>query len=413
MKSLNWLLWLVIMALFIGGMASLSENISITFSNWDIEVPFGMVFFVLFILIIFFVMIDRLIQNLNFFERWQRQRKMRKARALMLQGFGHLATHDIQAAQSVARHIEELWQSSEQDPFKLVFEGRLAEQEGDIDAAKQKYDMLESSKDTRLYALRAKLRLAYVRQDDALIQKISARALKLAPEDLSLYMVQIEALIANKKWQKAHRLLHKIEMQSLLSADIAMQKKMEIYLDEASDKMLHNNYSSARHLAQKAAKIKPSPQAARLEIEALMAGGHRKAAVKSLQQAWRQNPDILLLPLWERLAPADQRFSFYESMLKLNAGSPLTHAALVKIAIGENRAMEARAHLDVLERHHSDSLEYAQSKEMVVRLLDHDRPAAEQWKNRADTLRMARFSQTPQTIMSPAKLSFLPDPLEQ
>ncbi len=409
MKSLNWLLWLVLAGLFIGGLASMDKDMHLEYAAWDITMPFGLFFFALFLVVIFFVMIDRLIQNLDWFERMQKMRSMRKARAIMLRGFGHLAVHDVQSAQEAAAQVDKLWQDNERDPFRLVFNGRLAEEEGEWDKARETYDLLAKDKNTRLYALRAQLRLAQVKRDKPLLQKLSQQALKLAPDDVSIYAICMEATIAEQQWNKAHGLLNKMAKQDLLSPDMLRQRQAQLYLDEAETAMLNNQPGKAHSLARKAIKADNLPQGWALEIDTLLAQGQRRSAIKQLQKAWNVKPDRLLLPLWHRLAPKDDAFTFYEAMLTANPQSPLTHASLVKIAIKENMPMEARAHLDVLKRNHEDSLEYAEAMALAAEKLDHNKNEARLWSSKADLLRTTKNGPG---LFRPASLTAdLKDPL--
>lgn len=408
MKSLNWLLWLILAAAFVGGLAAMDKPVGITFAQWDIEISFGFLFFALFLFIVFFVMIDRAIQNLDWFERMHKRRQMRKARAVMLRGFGHLAARDVAGAQQAAEQVNTLWTGDQYDPFRLVFEGRLAEEEGAFEKADAHYERLAKNKDTKLYALRAQLRLAHSRNDKALVQKISQQALKLAPEDVSIYGICMDAMVAEGEWNKAHKLLHKMAKQDLLSPDVLRQRQAQLYLDEAETAMMRSDPNKARALAAKAAKADNSPQGSAMEIEALIAGGQRRAAIKQLQKAWQKNPHRLLLPLWERLAPKEDAFTFYENMLSANPQSPLTHAALVKAALNGNMMMEARAHLDVLKRHHDDSLEYAETMALAAERIDHNKNEARLWESKAAMLRQNKRG----AVASPRVLTAdLKDPL--
>lgn len=384
----------------------MDRSVVFSFTPWEIEMPFGLLFFLLFLFILFFVMIDRGIQNLGWFERMHKIRQMQKARAIMLRGFGHLAARDLQGAQTAAAEVDKLWQDDAQDPFRLVFNGRLAEAEGNLDTAQNMYSELAKDKNTRLYSLRAQLRLAQIRRDQDQLQKLSQQALKLAPEDYALNAICMDAYVSLEQWKKAHQLLHKMQRHDLLSEDMLRQRQAQLYLDEAETALMSNQPGKARALAAKAIKADNSPQGWAMEIDAMIAEGNKKGAMKHLKKAWEAKPDRMLLSHWNTLAPSHDVFAHYETMLALNAQSPLTHQALVEAALRSNRIMEARAHLDVLKKHHEDSVEYAEAMALVSEKLDHNKSEARLWKSKAEALRSK-----PSMMPVLAATANLPDPL--
>lgn len=392
MKALRWLILLLVGAGFAGLLASMREPVQITFGTWDIAVPYGLLFFILYLFVCFFILIDRVLQQYANFIRWRQIRSTYKARAIMLRGMTLLTARETEKAREAADKIHQLWYGDKDDPFLLVFEGRLAEEEGDFVQARECYERLEKQKDARLVALRAQLRLAQHTQDAAALKRLTKLALKLAPDDLTLYEARVDALIGRGQWNKAHAVFHTLARRNLMSADAVSARRADLYLEQSKAALAAGKQSDARNLAKQAYKMHATPEALAVELDAIFASGNVKEAHKKIIDSWREQPDALLLPYWEKLAPPSEAFKHYEAMLKANPTHPLTHASLVKAAVLEGKAMEARAHLEALHRIAPDSAEYAESKAMIAEQLDHDMTEARQWKSRADALRMAQFS---------------------
>ena len=392
MKALSWLILLLVGAGFAGLLASMKEPVGITFGTWDIAVPYGLFFFLLYLFVCFFILVDRVLQQYANFIRWRQIRSTYKARAIMLRGLSLLAARETDKAREAADKIHDLWYGDRDDPFLLVFEGRLAEEEGDFLHAQDCYERLEKQKDARLVALRAQLRLAQHTQDAVALKRLTKLALKLAPDDLTLYEARVDALIGREQWNKAHAVFHTLARRNLMSEDAVAARRADLYLEQSASLLAAGKHAEARNVAKQAYKTNPTPEALAAELDAIFASGNVKEAHKKIAEAWSQNADSVLLPYWDKLAPSSDAFKHYEGMLKANAAHPLTHASLVKAALLEGKSMEARAHLEALHRIAPDSAEYAESRAMVAEQLDRDMAEARQWKSRADALRMAQFS---------------------
>jgi uncharacterized membrane-anchored protein len=400
MTALRWLIVVIAFAGLAGLLSSLRDPIHFQFGAWDIAMPFGLLFFLLFALVSFMVLLDRLFRQVGNYMRWRRLRQTQKARAVMLRGFSLLASHDLNGAQQAAIEVDRLWHGSARDPFRLVFDGRLAEAEGDLKQAAEKYEQLGRQKDARLYALRARLRLAQRTHDDALLQKLSAQALKLAPHDIGLYDVRVRSLVARNQWGKAHSVLQRLGRKDVMAQGAVTQRRVALYLQQSTRALARNETGKALDAAKKASKLSESPGTVMAEIDAYLAQNDTRKAHKRLQAAWKTQADETLLTYWHRLAPEQNVFKFYETMLKLNASSALTHAALVQAAVNEGRSMEARAHLEALHRLDGESLIYAQSRALVAEQIDRDMVEARTWKSRADALRTARAVLPSVSVMS-------------
>lgn len=392
MKALRWLILLIVWAGLAGVLASMREPIAITFGTWDITVPYGMFFLGLYLFVCFFLLVDRVVQQYENFIRWRQIRSTYRARALMLRGMSLLSARETDKAREAADKVNDMWYGDKDDPFLLVFEGRLAEEEGDYVLARECYERLEKQKDAKLVALRAQLRLAQHTQDAAELKRLTKTALKLAPDDLSLYEARVDALIGRGQWNKAHALFHTLARRHLMSEEAVAARRADLYLEQSKTALSAGKESEARNLAKQAYKTHASAEALAVELDAIFASGNVKEAHKRIQDAWRDHPDEVLLPYWDKLAPSVDAFKHYEAMLKANPTHPLTHASLVKAAVMEGKNMEARAHLEALHRIAPDSADYADSKALVAEHLDKDLAEARQWKSRADALRMAQFS---------------------
>ncbi len=390
MNALKWLLWLVISAVALSVLISIDLPVNLSFGTWALSMPFVVFALGFIVIIFFFVIVDRGLNSFGLLAKWQRERKTRKARGLILQGFGHLTAHNKEKAQIIASQVRNLWHGDSQDPFLLVFEGRLAEAEGELEKADEYYSQLLKNNEAKLYALRAQIGLAHKQNDETRVSKLSAKALKMAPNDLSLHDMHVQALAAKGDYNKAHKMLNKLQKQNLMAGEAVKARHAQLYIEQSDSALAHGKPNDARKLAQKAYKADQTPDAKRIEIETYLDQNNGKAAHKALLNAWKTKPHPDLLPLWERLAPDMDQFVFYETMLKVNPTNPLTHAALVKAALNDNKAMEARAHLEALKRVASDSYEYAISKYRVVHQLDHDKAEAQTWFDRAEILKTAR-----------------------
>lgn len=409
MRALRWLLTALVAAGFVGILSALRDPVRLVVGTWDVQLPFGLLFFFLFAFGCLFVLIDRLLQQLSVYERWRKHRQTHKARAILLKGLGALATRDIATAQDADKRIDVLWRGEANDPFRLVFKGRLAESLGETDTATSYYKELAQQKDARLFALRSQLRLAQQTRNQKELRRLSKDILKLAPDDLMLYDIRIDALRADRKWGEAHDLLRRLARSQKASAETVARMRHDVYLDQSDALRADKKWLQARHAARQAHKLQPSAEAIGAEIDGHLSAQNRNAALGVLKKAWRTMPDADLLPYWKRLAPQGERFKFYQTMLKINPQSPLTQLALVEAAVEDNKAGEARAHLDALGAMTGADYEFAAAKATVARDLDRDRAAAHEWQNRADALRQTRLFDTARATRGLKTRLLLPD----
>lgn len=391
MRALRWLVTALVAAGFVGVLAALRDPVRLQVGVWDIQMSFGLLFFFLFAFGCLFVLIDRILQQGSLYTQWRRRRQTHKARSLLLKGLGALATRDIATARDSDERIEALWHGEADDPFRLVFKGRLAEAQGETEVALSYYKELAQQKEARLFALRSQLRLAQHMHDQKLLRRLSGDILKLAPDDLTLYDIRIDALRKDHQWDQSHALLRKLAKTGKVSLETVAQLRHDLYLEESAVLCKEGKWLRARHTARQAYKLYPSADAIAAEIEGHLEARNDKAALGVLKKAWKLMPDEALLPYWQRMTPPScGRFKFYQTMLKANPLSPLTHMALVEAAIEESKPIEARAHLDALRVMPQSEYAFAVSQARVADELDHDRTAAQEWQNRADALRPAR-----------------------
>ena len=147
MRALKWLLWLLVCALALSFLMSVDLPVQLNIGTWALTIPFVVFVIGLLFIILCFVMLDRVLKSFGLLTKWRHERKTRKARGLILQGFGHLSAHNKEKAQIVANQVRELWHGDKQDPFLLVFEGRLAEASGELDKADEYYTQLLKNND--------------------------------------------------------------------------------------------------------------------------------------------------------------------------------------------------------------------------------------------------------------------------
>ena len=281
---------------------------------------------------------------------WSKRRRRARAMKQLTQGYALLAAGQAEKALKLSRKTQDAL--PEMRALALLLDAQANRLLGNDAQAAAAYQQLMQDKDAAFLGLKGLLgqSVAHGRTEQAL--EYAHKAAKMHPKAgwvvKTLYDLQITArdFDAAKQTLKKALKLKAVSKEQAVSDEIAMLMYQADKLDEAG------RADEAAKYIERAVKLDPAfvPPVAALAALFIERGKTRKAQ-SLIETAWKANPHPMLLPLWERLAPANtsrdmmKRMRWYEALVALNPHADLAHLAAAREALDHNLPGEARGHL--------------------------------------------------------------------
>lgn len=281
---------------------------------------------------------------------WGRKRRRARAIRQLTQGYALLAAGEADKALKLSRRAQEALPDIK--AMALLLEAQSSRALGQDVSAVQAYRALMEDKDAAFLGLKGLLgqSISAGRTEQAL--EYAERAVKRHPKaswvvktlyDLQIAVRDVDA--ARKTLKKAVK-LRAIDKAQAVSDDVAMWMYQAERAEESGQS------EEAVRLIEKAVKLDPAfaPAVAALGM-AMVSKGKSRRAQSLFEQAWKVNPHPVLLPIWDRLAPANtsrdmtKRMRWYEKLVSINTESVHGQMAAAREAMESGLMNEARAYL--------------------------------------------------------------------
>ncbi len=265
---------------------------------------------------------------------------------------------------------------------------KAAEQIGDIELARQKYEVLSKGEKTKTAGLRGLARISANMGDHiSVIEKAksvfsSDKSSKWAFDDL------FGAQISATKWADALETLQIAEGKKLVEKDKSRRMRAVLLSAEADRLDKSGNPSQAIDLAIKSVELEPSfAPAAALAARLLARNGDNKKAAKIIERAWNKSPHPALSQAYRDLfvtMDKKDKAKKIKQLVKQNPNNRESKILLAELALERGDGVEALSVLDELL--HGDNVSArlcllaSQAEEVCQNPID-----ARSWQIRATT----------------------------
>ncbi|MBV8778817.1 MAG: heme biosynthesis protein HemY [Alphaproteobacteria bacterium] len=350
MRRLLALLVLAVMAIVAATIASQPGTVALAWGNWEIGTSVGVLAAVLAVaavaLWLLFLLAAGLFRLPRRFRRNRRERRRRAGELALTRGMAALAAGDAGAAQRYAARAELLLEGA---PLALMLAAQAAELGGDEGAARQRFLALSGEKEAAFFGLRGLIGQALKdgAEDEAL--RLAARARALRPNTRWAFETLFALQTRAGRWQEASETLADAARRQLLPAARAEHHRGIIAQELSRIAETEGDLRRAVNLAASADNaVRDLPGPAVRHARLLIAGGHRRAARRVVEQAWRRAPHPELAQVWAELGDTGGALhvvTWFERLAALNPESGASAVAVAEAALAAQLWGEARRHL--------------------------------------------------------------------
>lgn len=306
-------------------------------------------------LIVFWTYLDRLwrafVSMPEAIRRHQAAARREKGYRILTSGLVAVAAGDAHAAEKSAHVAEKLIPGT---PLTKLLTAQTALLNGNAPKARRAFvDLLEDGEGA-FFGLRGLLTAALKEGDDVEALTLIRRAEEMQPRRHWIIRTRFDLEARNRLWDNAEAALKKGEKLRAFDTHTARRYRQAILTARAQEAAMPED---ALRPASRAFAIDAGfTPAAVMLAKAYLQQGKQRAALKTLEKAWRAKPHPVLAQLWRDAMPAskkpasvyDEGKALYKWMKKLTDENPNTresHRAAGAAALDGRLWKEAREHL--------------------------------------------------------------------
>jgi HemY protein len=391
MRRLFVLIALAVLVIAAATIADYPGNVEITWQGWEIGTSVGVlvaaVAVVALVLWALFALLAGVVRLPRRFRRNRRERRRRAGEVAVTRGLIALAAGDAAAAQRHAGRAETLLARS---PLTLLLAAQAAQLAGDDAAARRRFTALLAEKDGEFLGLRGLIGQALKSgdRDDAL--RLARRANGLSPNAKWVFETLFALEVRAGRWEAARDALDGATRRHLLPEARAAHHRGVILYELSRAAEAAGERRQALSLATSAAAAAPdlAPLAVR-HARLLIAQDRRRAARRTVEQAWRLAPHPDLARVWAELGgagPALELVTWFERLAAHNPDALESHVAVAEAALAAQLWGEARRHLGLAIAGAAPAAPSRRLCLLMARLEEAEHPqtaAARDWLDRA------------------------------
>lgn len=327
------------------------------------------------------------------FRRYQVAARREKGYRAVTSGLVAVAAGDAQSAEKYAKRAEYMIPGV---PLTKLLTAQSALMNGNAPKARREFSALLEDDSAAFFGLRGLL-TEHLRDGNAVeALALIRRAEELQPRRVWVVRTLFDLETRQAEWRKAEITLKKAERLGVFDAATARRHRQAILTARAEELIREENIRQAMSEAARAFGIDAafSPAALRL-ARIYLQMDKRRAALKTLENAWKAQPHPELAALWMRLQPPAKRsasiydagkdaYAWMKRLTDLKPEHRDSRRALGTAALNARMWKEARAHLTEagdyrqlarLERDETGS--EARAREWMEMAADH--PAEPRW----------------------------------
>jgi HemY protein len=327
-------------------------QVEIVWQGWQVDTSIGvlagaalLLAAAAWLLVLLIAALWRLPRNLR---RRRADRRRRSGDAALTRGLVALAAGQAAEARRQAGRAAHLLDGA---PIPLMLLAEAATRQGDTAAAREAYASLLERPDSEFLGLRGLIGQALRDGEDNAARRLAARAQQLRPDAGWLLETLLVLQARADDWPAIEATLAASARRRTLPAE-RLRHHSGIALHQLS--LMAERRGDLREAAKLAARAQrraadlavPAVQHARL----LMALGHRRAAVRAIERAWRKAPHPDLARLYFDTSPEAgplARASAAQRLATINPQAEESHLVIAEASLAARLWGEARRHLDL------------------------------------------------------------------
>ncbi|HSF96307.1 MAG TPA: heme biosynthesis HemY N-terminal domain-containing protein, partial [Thermohalobaculum sp.] len=245
----------------------------------------------------------------------------RRGLEAMARGMAALAAGDAKRAHSAAQKAEALLKRPE---LTRLLNAQASEMVGQPDRAGAYYQALAEDPATAYVGVRGLLNQALAEDNSERALKLAERAAELRPREPqvleTLYMLQSRRF----DWPSARKTLDAQRRAGLLPRPEANRRDAMLALAQSEDAEETGEAEHARKLALEAVRLDPeNAEAAATAARLLVAAGSKRAAAKTLIDAWRRKPAPQIAAAYAAIEPDESAHERRQRFAKLLQTQPM------------------------------------------------------------------------------------------
>ena len=349
---------LIKISLVVAAVLWIAENPGTMTIDWmDYKVTFHVGFFLasLFVVVVLGIMIFSFFKFiLDMPKNMTRYRDMtnkdKGIKALTL-GLAAVAAGDAKAAGYQADRARRFLPKD--SPLPKLLEAQSCRLQGDELEAARNFIELMDNKDSEFLGVRGLLQSALDSGDKGGALELANRAMELQPKQGWILCIAYDLEIRQKNWDRARKVLYRAEKLGVIATNKANSDRVAMYLAEAEQEKMQGHEEEYFQLLNKAYKLDTHfiPAVIRL-AQMYLERDKIKAAVTTIEKAWKVQPHPGLVALWYQACPERSEkdpmvhVRWFEKLLSFNPKSVEGLQALASVMIDEGLWGEARKHLD-------------------------------------------------------------------
>lgn len=247
-------------------------------------------------------------------------KRQRRGIKMLNQSLVALSAGDHKLARRLVEQAEVLLPPQ---PMVHLIAAEAATRGGDHKAAAQRYAALEETDDGRLLGLRGLVGEARRtgQENEALrLARVAFEENRKSPWVLkTLFALEVNA----GNWREAEAALEKVGKEGLLDAEQLTRHRGAIAYAEATEAKLKGERTTARKLLKKAINVRPGFMPAVVSLARLELGdGSKRAASKTLTDAWAKEPHPALAGAYKELDTTESAADWLKRVRSLTKSTP-------------------------------------------------------------------------------------------
>jgi HemY protein len=221
------------------------------------------------------------------------------------EGLVAVAAGDGRAAEKLARRAEGLIPGT---PLTRLLTAQTALMNGNAPKARREFAALLEDDSAAFFGVRGLLNDTLRQGDYREALELARKAEKLQPKRLWVVRTLFDLETRNRDWAKAEKTLRRAEKMGIFDKAAAQHHRQAIRMAQSNAAQAAGNEPAALKHAEEAFAPDAgfTPAALRL-VELYGARGKHRAALKTIERAWRANPHPALAAQWMERAPVPKK----------------------------------------------------------------------------------------------------------
>lgn len=334
-------------------------TVELDWFGYHVRAHIGLVLLGLLVFLLAALFLHRVVLSIAGLPGWWRKRRKdkqhEKGYQALTEGLSAVAAGDSKRATEKAEQTREFW--PEDKGLSLLLEAQAARLRGEEDVTRACFHKLLKNKNTAFLGLRGLLVDALDAGDKRRALELAHKAQAMHPRQPWIVRMVYDLELQVGQWQMAQKTLQRVEKYNALDGRKTQQEKAAILIAQAEEDLDNGDTAKAMRSLRAAHKLDKGFVPAAERLAALYIQKNKKGSAKSvIEETWKINPHVDLVPLWEKLAPEKkndggaEKLRWYEKLVALKPDSAEGQMAAARVALDHELWGQAREYLNMAEQ---------------------------------------------------------------